>query len=472
MGEGAFTPKWQRTIREPISYEGIGLHTGNRVRVTFKPASINHGIRFVRTDLPQCPEVSAHVENVVDTTRGTCLEQDGVRLHTVEHLLAAVAGLEVDNLIIELDYDEVPVGDGSAAPFVEALLRVGLVEQEAPKGYLMLDEPIAYSDPESKVDLVALPSDEFRVTFMLDYQNTGLGTQYAHLSSLGEEFVREYAPARTFGFLSEIEELRRQGLIKGGSLDNAVVIIDKEMSPGKIEELKRLFDLDQEVFLDSSGILNAKALRFENEPCRHKVLDLIGDLVLLGAPLKAHVLACRSGHAANIELVRLIRHAQERKEIQAKYGPKAIEDFFLDIRAIQKIMPHRYPFLLVDRILELVPRQRVVGIKNVTINEPFFQGHFPGYPIMPGVLIVEAMAQVGGVLLLNTVEDPEDKLVYFVGFDGVRFRRPVVPGDQVRFELQMLKLKKRTCKMEGRAFVRGDLVAEATLMATIVDKGG
>lgn len=462
--------KKQRTIKGPVSYVGIGLHTGNMTKITFKPAPVNSRIRFVRTDLPQRSEILADIENVVDTARGTTLGQGGVRVHTVEHVLAALAGLEIDNLIIELDSDETPVGDGSAAPFVEVLLKAGFVEQGLQKNYLVLEEPIAHSEKENGVDIVVLPSDGFRATFLIDYKNPALGAQYTSMNSLGEEFIREYAPARTFGFLSEIKTLKEQGLIKGGSLDNAVVIVDREMGRKEVEYLKKLFDLDEEALLDSNGILNGKGLRFENEPCRHKVLDLIGDLFLLGAPLKAHVLATRSGHAANIELVKLIRQAQEKKEIKSKYGQNESKGSLLDIEAIQKVMPHRYPFLLVDRILDLAPRQRVVGIKNVTINEPFFQGHFPGHPIMPGVLIVEAMAQVGGVLLLNTVDDPDNKLVYFMGFDGVRFRKPVMPGDQIRFELQMVKLRKRTCKMGGKAFVAGDLVAEATLMATIVDR--
>jgi len=463
--------KPQRTIKSKISYSGIGLHTGNKTTIAFKPAPANHGITFIRTDLPDSPEVPATIDNVVDLNRGTTLGLGNVKIHTVEHVLSALAGLQLDNLIIELDNNEPPVGDGSVMPFVKVLMKAGVEEQDAPKNYLEIDTPLFYSEPDKGIDLIVLPSDDLRITFMVDYRNPALGTQYTSLVSLEKEFVKEFASARTFCFLHEVEMLKEQGLIKGGSLENAVVICDNNMKPEELQRLKDLFHLKEEVFVGKTGILNDIPLRFPNEPVRHKALDLIGDLYLLGVPLKAHVLAARSGHAANVALVKKIKQEYEKKKITTRYqGEKKSGDYLLDIDAIMKIMPHRYPFLLVDRIIDLEPNKKVIALKNVSINEPYFAGHFPGHPIMPGVLIVEAMAQAGGILLLNTVPDPENKLVYFMGIDGVRFRKPVKPGDQLRFEVEMVQFRRGTCKMKGQAFVGADLVTEAELMATIVDK--
>jgi len=462
--------KLQRSIKKPASYSGIGLHTGNSTTITFKPAPLDHGIVFVRTDLPNSPEIPADIDHVIDVTRGTTLGKGEAKVYTVEHALAALAGLELDNLRVELDSSEPPVGDGSASPFVEVILEAGIVDQDSPKIYLEIETPLFYSEKDKGIDLVVVPSDDLRITFMVDYRNPALGTQYTSLVSLEKEFVEEFAPARTFCFFHELEELKREGLAKGGSLHNALVICDEDNCDAKIDRLKQMYGINEEVFVGKSGILNDVPLRFPNEPCRHKALDLLGDLYLLGVPLKGHVLAARSGHAANVALVKMLREQYEKKLITTRYQKKAAGDFLLDINAILKIMPHRYPFLLVDRVLDIQPRKRVVAIKNVTMNEPFFSGHFPGHPIMPGVLIVEAMAQAGGILLLNTVDDPENKLVYFIGIDGVRFRKPVLPGDQIRFELDMIQFRRGTCKMQGKAFVEDDLVTEATLMATIVDR--
>jgi UDP-3-O-[3-hydroxymyristoyl] N-acetylglucosamine deacetylase/3-hydroxyacyl-[acyl-carrier-protein] dehydratase len=462
--------KLQRTIKEPASYSGIGLHTGHQTTITFKPAPINHGITFVRTDLPDSPEIPADIDHVVDITRGTTLGKGNAKVYTVEHVLSALAGLELDNVRVELDSNEPPVGDGSALPFVQAILKVGITEQDAPKNYMEIDTPLFYSEKDKGIDLVVVPSDDLRITFMVDYRNPALGTQYTSLVSLEKEFIEEFAPARTFCFFHELEELKKQGLAKGGSLHNSLVICDELDCESKIDQLKELYGIKEHVFVGKSGILNDIPLRFPNEPCRHKAIDLLGDLSLIGVPLKAHVLAARSGHSANVALVRKIREEYEKKLITTKYQKKPQGDYLLDINAILKIMPHRYPFLLVDRVVNIEPKKRVVAIKNVTMNEPFFSGHFPGHPIMPGVLIVEAMAQAGGILLLNTVDDPENKLVYFMGIDGVRFRKPVLPGDQIRFELEMIQFRRGTCKMQGQAFVDDELVTEATLMATIVDK--
>lgn len=467
--------KQQRTIQNPTSVSGIGLHTGSVTTLTFKPAAVNAGIRFMRIDLAGSPEVPADIEYVVDIDRGTNLECNGVRVYTVEHTLAAIAGLELDNIVIELDGPEPPICDGSALPFVTALQQAGILEQDSPKNYLEIESPILYSERDGDLlkELVVLPSDDFRMTFMVDYKNRTLGSQYTVLFSLEKEFVSEFAPARTWTFLSEVKALRERGLIKGGSLDSAVVISDMDLSQGELNELKDLFGLTGDVTISADGIVGPTSLRYDNEPCRHKALDLIGDLALLGVPLKAHVLAARSSHAANIALVRKIRSAYEKKQFKSRYSGKSAPEkgILLDIDGIMRILPHRYPFLLIDRIIDIEPEKHVVAIKNVTINEPFFAGHFPGHPIMPGVLIIEAMAQAGGVLLLNTIGgDPSKKLAYFIGIDQARFRKPVRPGDQIRFELDMIKFRLRTCKMHGKAFVNDDLVAEADLMATVVDQ--
>lgn len=463
--------KNQQTITKEMEYSGVGLHTGNQTTVTFKPAPVNTGVRFKRTDIDNSSEIFADIEHVIDISRGTTIGDGNIKIHTVEHLLAAISGLEIDNLLVEIHGNEPPVGDGSALPFVEVLLKAGIVEQDSPKDYLIIDKTITYRNPDKDIDIVVFPSDEFRITFMIDYKNPALGTQYTSMYSLHDEFATEYAAARTFCFLSEVEELWKSGLVKGGNLDNAVVIIDREMDKSELDDLRKLFGLGAEVNLGDNGILNGKKLRFYNEPVRHKALDLIGDLCLLGVPLKAHVMAARSGHEANVELVKIIRKEYKKKQIRSKYQGKTDgKGVFLDINAIHKILPHRYPFLLVDKIIDLVPQERVVGVKNVSVNEPFFQGHFPGRPIMPGVLIVEAMAQVGGILLLNTEVDPSSKLVYFTGIDNVRFRKLVVPGDALRFEVELVKNRRSMCKMAGRAYVSDELVCEAELMAAIVDR--
>jgi UDP-3-O-[3-hydroxymyristoyl] N-acetylglucosamine deacetylase/3-hydroxyacyl-[acyl-carrier-protein] dehydratase len=373
--------------------------------------------------------------------------------------------------MVELDSSEPPVGDGSCLPYVEALLQAGIETQDALREYLEIDTPIFYSEKDRGVDVVVLPAEDLRITFMIDYKNPALGTQYTTMVSLEEEFIQEFAPARTFCFLSEVEALKEQGLAKGGGLDNAIIIVDREVDESELERLKALFGLKEKVFVGKSGILNNIQLRFHNELCRHKALDLLGDLYLIGVPLKAHILAARSGHAANVALVKKIRQLYEKKLISTKYPKKKAGEYLLDISAITSIMPHRYPMLLIDRVIDLESNKKVVAIKNVTVNEPFFNGHFPGHPVMPGVLIVEAMAQAGGILLLNTVENPQAKLVYFMGIDGVRFRKTVIPGDQLRFEVEMIHYRKGgACRMAGKAFVDGELVTEATLMATIVDR--
>lgn len=460
----------QRTIKQPISVSGVGLHTGNQTKLTFKPAPIDSGVVFVRTDLEDAPDVPAHISNVVDIVRGTTLAKGSVKVYTVEHVMAALAGLEIDNVIVELNNNEPPVGDGSALPFVQALEKAGIVDQDAPRKFLEIETAISHSIPERGVDLVVLPSNDFRVTFLIDYKNPALGTQYTSMVSLKDEFSKEFAPSRTFCFLSEVEALSKMGLIKGGNLSSAIVICDDGVGPDDLKRLKQMLSLKEELFIGKNGLINDVPLRFPNEPCRHKALDLIGDLALLGVALKAHVLAARSGHAANVELTKKLYSLYEKEKIKTKFQKETKSGYLLDIRAIQEILPHRYPFLLIDRVIDLEPKKKAVAIKNVTMNEPFFQGHFPGHPVMPGVLIVEAMAQAGGFLMLHAVEDPKKSVAYFMAMDSVRFRKPVVPGDTLRLEVEMLSMRRGTCRIAGKAFVGNELAAEAEMMAAIVDK--
>ena len=436
----------QATLAGEIAYEGVGIHTGERCRVRFCPAPPDSGIRFVRTDLADHPEIPVAPENAVydlEQGRRTILRVGQAEVHTVEHLLAAVAGLGLDNIRIELDGREPgDPGDGSAAPYVKLLLDAGRQEQDAERRYLEIPHPVRFR--HGIAELVAVPHSALRLSVTVEYANRVIGTQHVALDVVPEIFTREIAPARTFVLQEDVDRLRAAGLIRGGSLENAILV-------------------------DNQRVVNKEGLRFPDEFVRHKMLDLLGDLTLLGRPLRAHVMAWRSGHESHIPFVKEIA-AVERRSAGFDLPPTPDgKGRIWDISAISQIMPHRYPMLLVDRIVELTD-SRVVGIKNVTLNEPFFMGHFPGHPIMPAVLIIEAMAQTGGVLLLNKVERPKKKLVYFLGIDEARFRRPVMPGDQLRFELDLIKLKGRICRMRGKAFVDGQLVAEAVLLSSVVDR--
>lgn len=459
----------QHTINGESSVQGIGLHTGTQSEVIFRPAPENTGIIFRRIDLEGTPEVPALIDYVVDISRGTTIAKGAAKIHTVEHVMAALAGLGIDNVYVDIRGIEPPVCDGSSLEFVRAIREAGIVEQEAQREYVVIDETIVYDTVKGEgVELVTLPSDDFRITFMIDYYNPAIGTQYTSMYSI-DEFETEYAPSRTFCFLSEVEMLKEAGLAQGGTPENALVVIDKDWDEAEVAYLQKLFNNGVNVERGANGVLNGTPLRFPNEFVRHKTLDLVGDMYLLGRPIKGHVMAARSGHKANIELVRKIRSYWEKKKITARYQERKASGYLLDINAIKKIMPHRYPFLLVDRILDLVPGEKVTGIKNVTVNEPFFQGHFPQRPVMPGVLLLEAMAQVGGILMLDAKSRTEGKLIFFTSIDKARFRKPVEPGDQIRFELEIIKKRGPLYIMAGKGLVAGEKVVEAELSAMIID---
>jgi len=460
----------QRTIKQPISLSGVGLHTGVTTTLTFLPSPVYTGIRFRRSDLPGKPEIPAIVDLVVEVERGTTLRKGEATVHTVEHVLAASVGLQIDNMIIELDNVEPPACDGSAGPFVEALLKAGFEEQDAPKDYLIIDEPIRYTDEKNGVDIVALPTDEYRMTVMIDYQNPVLGSQHTGLFDLEKEFVREFAPARTFCFLHELEMLHGQGLIKGGTIDNAIVIADHEMTEENAKRIMKKVGLSPSIVMGKNGILDNKPLRFKNEPARHKLLDLMGDLALIGVPFKAQILAARPGHASNVAFAKKIRKLYQQEKFVKRYQFVKKEGVVFDSNALLKILPHRYPFVMVDKITEFKLDERIVGVKNLSLGDWFFQGHFPGRPIMPGVLICEAMAQTGGVLLLNGLENPDGTLAMFTSINNCKFRKPVVPGDQLMLEVKILNRRAKITLLEGKAFVGTELVAEAEFSAAIVDR--
>jgi UDP-3-O-[3-hydroxymyristoyl] N-acetylglucosamine deacetylase/3-hydroxyacyl-[acyl-carrier-protein] dehydratase len=459
---------FQHTINEEISISGAGIHTGQSVTMRIKPAAPNTGIIFQRVDLAGQPTVKADVDFVVETNRSTTLENNGARVSTVEHLMASLVGMQVDNALIEIDGEEVPILDGSAQQFVEALEKAGLQQQSAPKIYYNIDHNITFSDEEKKVEMVALPYHEYRINTLIDFNSPVLGTQHAALKNLSN-FNVDIAPCRTFCFFHELEWLIANNLIKGGDINNAIVVVDKEVSEAQVERISKVFD-KRDVKISSEGILNNLELRFPNEPARHKLLDVIGDLALVGFPFKAHIIANRPGHASNVKFAKKIKeHIKKNKNKQAvpKYDP--CKPPLLDVQEIEKTLPHRYPFLLVDKVLELTDKV-VIAIKNVTYNEPFFQGHFPGNSVMPGVLQVEALAQAGGLLAIpRNTDDRYD--TYFLKIDNCKFKQKVVPGDTLILKMELLNpIRRGIVEMKGTIFVGDKIVTEATLVAQIVKR--
>lgn len=456
----------QHTIRKEVSLKGVGLHTGNEVTLTFKPAPNNSGYSFVRKDLEGEPVIEADVAYVVNTQRGTNLEKDGVSIQTCEHVLAACVGLEIDNVIIELDASEPPIMDGSSKYFVEALEEAGMEEQECDREEYVVKEVIRYTDEESGSEILVMPADEYQVTTMVDFGTKVLGTQNASISSMSE-FKSEIADARTFSFLHELETLLEHGLIKGGDLNNAIVYVDKELSPDTMEKLRGAFKKDN-ISVKPNGILDNLTLHYPNEAARHKLLDVIGDLALVGTRIRGKVIANKPGHYVNTQFAKKLSKIikQEKRNNIPHYDLE--KEPLMDVNEIMNILPHRPPFVLVDKIIELT-EDTVVGVKNVTMNEPFFVGHFPGKPVMPGVLQVEAMAQTGGILALKSVPDPENYLTFFMKIDNVKFKRQVVPGDTLIFKLELLApIRRGICQMQAYAYANGKLVTEAVLMAQIV----
>ncbi|WP_029036822.1 bifunctional UDP-3-O-[3-hydroxymyristoyl] N-acetylglucosamine deacetylase/3-hydroxyacyl-ACP dehydratase [Salinimicrobium xinjiangense] len=456
----------QRTISKEVSLQGVGLHTGNEVTLTFKPAANNTGYCFVRTDLEGNPVVEADVNYVVNTKRGTNLNKNGVSIQTSEHVLAACVGLDIDNIIIELNASEPPIMDGSSKYFVQALEEAGIEEQECDREEFVVTDVIRYTDENSGSEILVMPSDEYQVTTMVDFGTKVLGTQNASLQKLSD-FKTEIADARTFSFLHELETLLEHGLIKGGDLNNAIVYVDKELSPETMDKLRVAFKKDN-ISVKPNGILDNLTLHYPNEAARHKLLDVIGDLALVGTRIRGKVIANKPGHHVNTQfakkLAKIIK-AEKRNNVP-KYDLD--QEPLMDVNEIMNILPHRPPFILVDKIIELTS-DTVVGVKNVTMNEPFFVGHFPGKPVMPGVLQVEAMAQTGGILALKSVPDPENYLTFFMKIDNVKFKRQVVPGDTLIFKLELLApIRRGICQMQGYAYANGKLVTEAILMAQIV----
>lgn len=457
----------QKTIAGSVTLSGTGLHTGLMVEATFHPAAENTGILFQRTDLPGQPVVRAAAELVADTARSTVIEEKGARIGMVEHSLSAISGLEIDNLLITVSGPEMPILDGSARMYTDALKGAGIVQQDADREVFEIREPIIYTDDERGIEIMALPADDFSISVMIDYNSEVLGNQFASLSRLSD-FDKQIASSRTFVFFRELEILWKNNLIRGGSLDNAMVILEKEVPQ---EELDRVADLigKPRVQTQAQGILSTTRLDFSNEPARHKLLDLLGDLKLIGTSLKGKIIATRPGHYSNVEFAKLVKQAIRKEKLKNTvpvYDPDATPRY--DIQGILNLLPHRPPFLLVDRIIE-ISGTMVLGLKNVSMNEPFFVGHFPDEPVMPGVLIVEALAQCGGILVMQTVDNPREYSTYFLKIDNVRFKRKVVPGDTLLLKMELLEpVRRGIVRMRAQAFVGNHLVTEGEMMAQVI----
>jgi UDP-3-O-[3-hydroxymyristoyl] N-acetylglucosamine deacetylase/3-hydroxyacyl-[acyl-carrier-protein] dehydratase len=457
----------QRTLKAPISFKGKGLHTGVEVNMTFLPAPESHGYIFKRTDLPGQPIINALAENVVETERGTVLEEHGARISTIEHVLASFVGMGIDNVLVEVDGPEAPILDGSSREYAEAISKTGAVDQQTDRKYFILKEKVEYYDEEHGIHIIAYPDKVQSINVLIDYNSEVLGNQHASLDEL-QSFQEEIAPCRTFVFLHELEYLVKNNLIKGGDVDNAIVIVDRQMEQ---EELDRLADLlnKPHISVQPEGILNNVDLRFTNEPARHKLLDLMGDLALIGRWFKAKIIATRPGHQSNNEFARALRQVMKKAALQKKIPVyNSNEEPLIDINEVKRRLPHRYPFLMVDKVIHLDDKS-VVGIKNVTVNEPFFLGHFPEEPVMPGVLQIEAAAQVGGILVLGTVPDPENYSTYFLKIDKVKFKRKVIPGDTLIIKVDLLEpIRRGIALVFAEIFVGSQLAMEGELMAQIV----